>query len=67
MKAAILCDSSAYLKDPLKDKENIFQVDFTLVLPDGEVITESTDENHLDTFFKTWMTKNISAKHSRLS
>lgn len=57
MKAAILCDSSAYLKHPLKDKENIFQVDFTLVLPDGEVITESTDENHLDTFFKTWMTK----------
>lgn len=56
MKAAILCDSSAYLKSPLKNKDNIFEVDFTLVLPDGEIIKESTNEDHLETFFKTWMT-----------
>ena len=55
MKAAILCDSSAYLTSPLKDREDLYQVDFTLVLPNDEVITESTDETHLMNFFDEWM------------
>ncbi len=55
MKAAILCDSSAYLTSPLKDREDLYEVDFTLVLPNGEVITESTDETHLENFFDEWM------------
>lgn len=55
MKAAILCDSSAYLASPLKDRKDLYQVDFTLVLPNDEVITESTDEAHLEAFFDEWM------------
>lgn len=55
MKAAILYDSSAYLTAPLIERSNLFQVDFTLVLPNGEVITESTDEQELENFFDTWM------------
>lgn len=55
MKAAILFDSSAYLKAPLKERIDLFQVDFTLALPNGEIITESTDESHLENFFEQWM------------
>lgn len=55
MKAAILFDSSAYLEAPLKERDDLFQVDFTLALPNGEIITESTDESHLENFFETWM------------
>ncbi|WP_166626355.1 DegV family protein [Jeotgalicoccus sp. S0W5] len=60
MKIAVLCDSSAYLPQSLREREDVFQVEFTLALPNGEVITESTDEVHLNAFFKTWMqdTKN---------
>ena len=55
MKAAILFDSSAYLESPLKDRDDLFQVDFTLALPNGDIITESTDEAHLEHFFQEWM------------
>lgn len=55
MKAAILCDSSAYLTSPLKDRNDLYQVDFTLALPNGKVITESTEEAHLENFFDEWM------------
>lgn len=55
MKIAILCDSSAYLPKEILEREEVFQVDFTLALPNGDIITESTDEAHLDHFFKTWM------------
>src|SRR5699024_7434655 len=55
MKAAILYDSSAYLTAPLKERDDLFQVDFTLVLPNDEVIVESTDKSHLENFFEQWM------------
>lgn len=55
MKAAILYDSSAYLTAPLKERDDLFQVDFTLVLPNDDVIVESTDESHLEHFFNDWM------------
>lgn len=55
MKAAILYDSSAYLASPLKDRKDLYQVDFTVVLPNDEVITESTGETHLEEFFDDWM------------
>ena len=55
MKAAILFDSSAYLESPLKKRDDLFQVDFTLALPNGDIITESTDEAHLEHFFQEWM------------
>lgn len=55
MKAAILYDSSAYLTAPLNERSDLFQVDFTLVLPNDEVIVESTDESHLENFFNEWM------------
>ena len=55
MKAAILFDSSAYLEAPLKERSDLFQVDFTLALPNGEIITESTDASHLENFFEQWM------------
>ena len=38
MKAAVLYDSSAYLKTPLKERSNLFKVDFTLLLPSEEII-----------------------------
>lgn len=55
MKAAILYDSSAYLTAPLNERSDLYQVDFTLVLPNGEIIVESTDEMHLSNFFDEWM------------
>lgn len=55
MKAAVLFDSSAYLPAPLKERNDLFQVDFTLVLPNEEIIVESTDERHLKDFFNAWI------------
>src|SRR5699024_4157196 len=55
MKAAILYDSSAYLSAPLNNRCDLFQVDFTLVLPNGEIIIESVDESHLENFFDQWL------------
>ena len=60
MKAAVLYDSSAYLKTPLKERSNLFKVDFTLVLPSEEIIVESTDESHLKNFFDEWIKENVS-------
>lgn len=55
MKAAVLYDSSAYLKSPLQARNNLFKVDFTLALPNDEIIVESTDESHLKNFFDEWI------------
>ena len=55
MKAAVLYDSSAYVTVPLKKRRNLFQVDFTLVLPNEKIIVESVDELQLEDFFDTWM------------
>ena len=60
MKAAVLYDSSAYLKTPLKERSNLFKVDFTLLLPSEEIIVESTDESHLKNFFDEWIKENVS-------
>lgn len=59
MKAAILYDSSAYVTAPLNKRNDLFQVDFTLVLPNEEVIVESIDEHHLDQFFDQWMQEGV--------
>ena len=59
MKAAVLYDSSAYLKTPLKERSNLFKVDFTLLLPSEEIIVESTDESHLKNFFGEWIKEDV--------
>lgn len=55
MKAAVLYDSSAYLTAPLNKRNDLFQVDFTLLLPNEEVIAESADEHQVEEFFTKWM------------
>lgn len=59
MKAAVLYDSSAYLKSPLKARSSLFKVDFTLALPNDEIIIESTDESHLRNFFDEWIKEDV--------